>query len=345
VRDVNGDSIKKTDRILMAHGAGGVLSRELVEQVFLPELGNPALNPLDDSAVLRGGAFDLAFTTDSYVVQPLFFPGGDIGRLAVCGTVNDLAAVGAMPLALSLGLVLEEGLELAPLRRIVRSIRQAAEEAGVRIVTGDTKVVERGKADGLFINTSGLGKVRRGRKIFSRLARPGDAVLVSGRLGDHGIAVLSEREGFAFETKVRSDVAPLNGLVKRVLAATKSVHCLRDPTRGGLAAVLNEIARASKVGIRIEEKSIPILPAVRGACELFGFDPLTIPSEGKMVVICAARSARRVLQAMRRDPYGRRAAIIGEVIRDDPGRVTLTTGIGGGRIVDMPYGELLPRIC
>ena len=337
----------REDRILLAHGSGGKLSRKLVEELFLPPFENPILSRLDDAAVVNWGegTARLAFTTDSYTVKPLFFPGGDIGRLAVAGTVNDLAMMGARPLHLSAAFVIEEGLPLEVLRRVVESMRCTAEEAQVTIVAGDTKVVERGFADGLFINTSGVGMVPEGVQISGSGARVGDVVIVSGPIGDHGIAVLSEREGIAFGTSIESDVAPLNHLVEAMLKASRGIHVLRDPTRGGLATTLNEIAQRSGVAIRLDEESIPIREGVLAACEMLGYDPLYVANEGKLVAIVAPEDAERVLEAMHRTRYGEEACVIGEVAAEPAGRVVMRTEIGGTRIVDMLSGEMLPRIC
>jgi hydrogenase expression/formation protein HypE len=339
----------ETSKILLAHGSGGRLSHELVAKEFLPPWANPILAQLNDSAVFAlskdGSGPRLAFTTDSYVVKPLFFKGGDIGRLAVCGTVNDLTMVGAKPLYLSASFVIEEGLPLATVRAVVKSMRQAAAEAGVQIVTGDTKVVEKSAADGLFVNTAGLGLLPAGVEIGGDRARVGDAIILSGSIGDHGIAVLSQREGLEFEAPVASDVAPLNGLVAAMLAANASVHVLRDPTRGGLATSLNEIAQQSRIGIRIDEPTIPIKDGVWGACEMLGFDPLYVANEGKMVAIVGPEDAEKVLTVMRETRYGEEAAIIGEVVAEPEGKVLMKTTIGGTRIVHMLVGEMLPRIC
>jgi hydrogenase expression/formation protein HypE len=328
----------------MAHGSGGKLAHELIEKTFLSALSNPLLAQLDDSAVIdcKGR---LAFTTDSYVVKPIFFPGGDIGRLAVCGTVNDLAMSGAVPLYLSLAFIIEEGLLRDDLTRILASIQATAKEAGVQIVTGDTKVVDRGSADRLFINTAGLGLIPEGVDISGSNARLGDKVILSGTIGDHGIAVLSQREGLSFSTPLRSDCAPLNWLVADMIQASPRIHALRDPTRGGLATTLNEIAAQSRVGIRIEEDKIPVHDEVRGACEMLGLDPLYVANEGKLVAIVAPEDAGAVLDRMRRNTYGREASIIGEVQQGHPGRVVMKTGIGASRIVDMLVGDPLPRIC
>ncbi len=336
------------DRIVLAHGSGGRLSHDLVRRVFLPDLGNDTLNGLNDGAVLPlpDGHGRLVVSTDAHVVQPLFFPGGDIGRLAVCGTVNDLAMMGARPLWLTAAFVLEEGLPIETLQQVVRSMQAAAAEAGVQVVAGDTKVVERGSADGLFITTAGVGWVPADVTISGANAQPGDMVLISGTLGDHGIAVLSEREGLGFETELRSDVAPLNGLVEAMLAAAPgAVHALRDPTRGGLATTLNEIAAQSGVSIEVEETRIPLHPAVRSACEMLGFDPLYVANEGKLVACVAPEAAETVLAAMRAHRYGQEATIIGRVGDGPAGQVTLRTPIGGTRILDMLAGEMLPRIC
>jgi hydrogenase expression/formation protein HypE len=331
------------DKILLAHGSGGKLMHELIES-FLPELANPILNRLDDSAVFEASG-RLAFTTDSYTVNPIFFPGGDIGRLAVCGTVNDLAMSGAKPLYLSLAFIIEEGLRVTELKKIIISIKKAAEEAGVKIVTGDTKVVNQGSADKIFINTAGVGIVPEGVDISAANARPGDKIIISGNIGDHGIAVLSQREGLKFNTPVPSDCAPLNALVADMLAISRNIHCMRDPTRGGLATTLNDFARQSKAGIKIEEGKIPVDKAVLAACELLGLDPLHIANEGKLVAVVSPEKAASVLTAMRRNKYGGKAAIIGEVVTEHPGQVVMKTSLGASRIIDMPVGELLPRIC
>jgi hydrogenase expression/formation protein HypE len=331
------------DKILLAHGSGGKLMHDLIES-FLPALANPILEKMDDSAVFEASG-RLAFTTDSYTVNPLFFPGGDIGRLAVCGTVNDLAMSGARPLYLSLAFIIEEGLPVAELKKILASIREAAEEAGVKIVTGDTKVVDQGSADRLFINTAGVGIVPEGAEISAANARPGDRIIVSGNIGDHGIAVLSQREGLKFRTPIPSDCAPLNGLVADMLAAAANIHCLRDPTRGGLAVTLNDFAGQSSAGIIIEEGKIPVDKAVLAAAELLGLDPLHIANEGKLAAAVAPDDVDAVLAAMKRNKYGKNAAVIGEVVREHPGQVVMKTSLGASRIVDMPVGELLPRIC
>ena len=332
------------DKILLAHGSGGKLAHELVERSFIKALGNPFLTKLDDSAVIDFSG-RLAFTTDSYVVSPIFFPGGDIGKLAVCGTVNDLAMSGAKPLYLSLSFIIEEGLPQSELEQIVGSVQRAAEEAEVKIVTGDTKVVHRGSADKLFINTAGVGIIPPGVDISGSNARPGDKVLLSGMIGDHGIAVISQREGLSFSTQLESDCAPLAGLVAEMLVASPNIHCLRDPTRGGLASILNELAEQSKVSIRIEEEKVPVRDAVLAACEMLGFDPLYVANEGRLVAIAPAEDADKVLKAMQENRYGKDATIIGEVCAENPGRVVMKTCLGASRIVDMLVGDLLPRIC
>jgi len=334
------------ERVLLAHGGGGWLTHQLIEELVLSRFANPVLAPLGDSAILDHPGGRLAFTTDSYVVKPLRFPGGDIGRLAVCGTVNDLAMSGARPLFISLALILEEGLALADLAAILDSAKAAAEEAGVQVACGDTKVVERGAADGCYINTSGVGVVPDGLDLGPHRVEPGDAVLVSGTIGDHGIAITSQREGLAFATPVASDVAPLAGLVEAVLrAGGEGVHALRDPTRGGVGMVICEIAEACGRDVELSEADLPVRGAVRGACELLGLDPLYVANEGKAVVFCAQGAANDVLEAMRGHPLGADAAVIGRVLDGERGRVTLATEIGGRRVVEKPYGEQLPRIC
>ncbi len=338
--------LDESETVLLAHGGGGKMTQRLIEEVFLPAFSNPALSPLHDGARLALESGRVAFTTDSYVVRPPFFPGGDIGSLAVHGTVNDLAMCGATPIALSAGFILEEGFPLADLRRIVGSMRDAAAAASVPIVTGDTKVVDRGKADGIFLNTAGIGVVPRGVTIDPASARPGDRVLLNGPIGDHGIAILSVREGLGFEGEVASDCASLDGLVAAILAAGgPAVHVLRDPTRGGVASALNEIARASGVGFRLMERAVPVREAVRGACEILGLDPLYVANEGKCLAIVAPGSAGAVLAAMRAHPLGAESVEIGEVVAAHPGRVVIESAIGGTRIVDMMSGEQLPRIC
>ena len=335
----------KPDRILLSHGGGGVLTHRLIAERILSRVGSPELSPLLDSAILPSRAGRLAMTTDSFVVQPLFFPGGDIGRLAVAGTVNDLAAVGAVPEYLSLAFILEEGLPLTDFERVLDSIATACAEAGVKIVTGDTKVVERGAADGMFINTSGIGWIPEGRELAPARIQPGDAVLVTGTLGDHGIAVMSCREGIAFETELLSDVAPLNHLAEAIHAVAPHVRCMRDPTRGGAAMVLGELAQQSRTGIFIDEVALPIRREVSGACEMLGLDPLYVANEGKFIAVVPEEEAAAALQAMRSHPLGKHAARIGTARAEHPGKVVLETRIGGRRVVEMPLGEALPRIC
>ena len=338
------------DTITLAHGGGGKAMQDLIDDVFVASFGNPALDPLDDQARLgleelaaRGDR--LAFTTDSYVVDPLFFPGGDIGCLAVNGTVNDLAVGGALPMYLSCGVILEEGLPIATLRKVVESMRRAAAAAGVTIVTGDTKVVNRGAADKLFINTSGIGVIPRGVDIAAHRARAGDAILVNGFIGDHGVAILNARGDLALDAKIESDSQPLHGLVQWMLAACPDLHCLRDATRGGVATALNELARSSGVGMRIDEARLPVRDAVKGVCAILGLDPLYFANEGKLVAIVPRERTGAVLEAMHAHPAGRDAALIGEVAGDPAGILTLRTRFGGERIVDVLVGDQLPRIC
>jgi len=333
------------DTILLGHGSGGKLSAELVRDVFLPSLSNAVLARLDDQAVVNVGGQRLAMTTDSFVVKPLFFPGGDIGSLAVHGTVNDLAMGGAKPLFLSAAFILEEGFSIEMLRSIVASMHRAAAAAGVQVVTGDTKVVERGKGDGIFINTTGIGVVPEGLDLSADRARPGDKVLLSGSIGEHGIAILAQREGLEFESEITSDSAALHTLVAQMLGASTEIRCMRDPTRGGVSSTLNEIAQQSRVGIEIEEKAIPVREEVRGACELLGLDPLYVANEGKLVAIVAADAAEDVLKAMQQHPLGRDARMIGTVKKENPGLVTMRTPLGTTRVVDMLAGDQLPRIC
>ena len=331
--------------ITMAHGSGGLLSHQLIEQMFQPAFDNDLLNAGHDGAVIPGTGERLAFTTDSYVVQPIFFPGGNIGYLAVNGTVNDLACCGAIPEYMSVGMILEEGLPMEDLWKIVVSMKQAADEAGIKIVTGDTKVVDRGSGDQIFINTTGVGRVMEGIAIDPRNSRPGDVIILSGTIGDHGVAILSARAGLEFETSIESDSAALNGLVETVLHTSQRISVLRDPTRGGVATTLNEISKAARVGMVLDETSIPVSPAVRGACEVLGLDPLYIANEGKMLVILPEEEADTVLQKMREHPLGRGACIIGRLVAEHPSVVRMTTSIGSSRIIDMLTGEQLPRIC
>jgi hydrogenase expression/formation protein HypE len=337
-------------QIVLGHGSGGKLTADLIEQVFLPAFQNPVLNKLDDQAVFHVGSARLAFTTDSFVVTPIFFPGGDIGKLAVYGTVNDLAMCGARPLYLSAAFILEEGLAVDDLRRVVESMRIATAEAGVELATGDTKVVNRGKGDQMFITTSGIGVIESGINISADRARPGDQIILSGHAGDHGMAIMSQRENLEFEGAITSDCAALQGLVASMLdtppaAGLEFVHTLRDPTRGGVATTLNEIAKRAGVGMAIQERSIPVRESVRGACEILGLDPLYVANEGKLLAVIAADRAQAVLSQMRQHPLGRDAAIIGEVVADHPGMVLMKTQIGGTRVLDVMFGEQLPRIC
>jgi hydrogenase expression/formation protein HypE len=333
------------EKILLAHGSGGKLSHDLIQKVFLPRFLNPFLEPLDDSAKIINRDGPIAFTTDSYVVNPIFFPGGDIGKLAVFGTVNDLSMIGATPSYLSLSFIIEEGFPIELLKKVISSIKEAAEKAKVSIVTGDTKVVEHKAADQLFINTAGIGWVRPNIHLSGINAKPGDQILLSGYIGDHEIAILSQREGFKFQEMVKSDCAPLNDLAGRMLDTCPSIRCMRDPTRGGLATTLNEIASKSNVGIVIDEKKVPIRESVRGICELLGLDPLYLANEGKLIAICPPDEAELLLQTMKGHPLGRNAEIIGRVTDENPKKVILQTLIGGHRILDMLTGGQFPRIC
>lgn len=332
-------------RIVLGHGGGGRLSNELVENLFLPAFSNDVLGNLADSAQVEIGGGRLAFSTDSFVVQPLFFRGGNIGHLAVNGTVNDIAMSGGRPMVLSCGFIVEEGFEVEKLGLIATSMGDAARRAGVRIVTGDTKVVERGKGDGVFINTSGFGLIPDDVDIAPNLARPGDVVLVSGEIGLHGIAIMSEREGLEFDAPIESDCANLNYLVEEMLKVTKKIHVLRDPTRGGIASSLNEIAKASNTGIRLYDDSIPVPSIVRGACEMLGLDPYYVANEGKLLAILPRESADEVVARMRQCEFGENAVIIGEVVDEHHGMVVAKTPFGSSRVVDMQLGEQLPRIC
>ena len=333
------------EQVVLGHGSGGKLTAELIRDVFLPAFRNPILAGMNDQAVVRLNGSRVAFTTDSFVVKPLFFHGGDIGSLAVHGTVNDLAMGGAQPLFLSVAFIIEEGLSMETLQRVVSSLGHAAHTAGVQVVTGDTKVVEKGSGDGLFINTTGLGLVPDGIHMSSDLARPGDVVILSGSIGEHGIAILAEREGIEFDTLVESDSAALHTLVADMLAVTKSIRCLRDPTRGGISSALNEIAGQSGVGILLDEPSIPIREEVRGACEMLGLDPLYVANEGKLLAIVDPKSEGDLLSAMRKHPLGHAAQRVGIVTESHPGWVTMRTVLGTTRVVDMLAGDQLPRIC
>ncbi|MEV0301032.1 hydrogenase expression/formation protein HypE [Streptomyces prasinus] len=337
--------VRDRPRVVMGHGGGGAMSAELIEQVVLPGLGGPVRAALTDSAVVELGGARLAFSTDSFVVRPLFFPGGSIGDLAVNGTVNDLAMSGARAAFLSCGLILEEGVELDTVSRVAEALGAAARAAGVRVVTGDTKVVESGHGDGVYINTSGIGLIPAGVDLRPERVTPGDVVMVSGAIGVHGVAIMSERENLRFETGIESDCAALGGLVDAMLSVTPDLHVLRDPTRGGLAASLNEIAAASGCGVVVRERSVPVPQPVAGACAMLGLDPMYVANEGKLVAFVPREHADAVLAAMKAHPLGREAAVIGEAVTDHPGMVVARTGLGGTRVVDMPMGEQLPRIC
>ncbi len=337
--------LKNYPTVVMGHGAGGKMMNDLIRHLFAAEFHNDLLGQMADATVFQPGPGRLAFSTDSFVVSPLFFPGGDIGELAVNGTVNDLAMSGAVPRYLSAGFILEEGLPMEVLGRLCASMARACQAAGVQITTGDTKVVNKGHGDGVYINTSGIGLIPEGVRIGPAQARPGDVVLVSGTMGDHGIAIMSVREGLNFQTEIKSDTAPLHGLVAVMLEKTTDIHCLRDATRGGLAAVLNELAEASQVGVEFEEARVPVRPAVMAACEMLGLDPLFIANEGKLVAFVPEAHADGILDVMRAHPYGKDATIIGRIVREHPGMVLAKTSIGGTRVVDLPAGELLPRIC
>jgi hydrogenase expression/formation protein HypE len=337
--------LRDSPTVVMGHGGGGAMSAELVEHLFLPAFGNGTLAALGDSAVLDLAGARLAFSTDSFVVRPLFFPGGSIGDLAVNGTVNDLAMSGAAPLFLSAGFILEEGVEIAQVGAVADALGTAAGRAGVTVVAGDTKVVERGHGDGIYLTTAGIGLVPEGVDIRPDRARPGDRVIVSGDLGVHGVAVMSRREGLEFGTEIHSDCQPLHGLVDAMLAVTRDLHVLRDPTRGGLAASLNEIATASGVGVTLDERALPIPDVVADACSMLGLDPLQVANEGKLVAFVAPEDADAVLAAMRAHPAGRGAVLVGECVADHPAMVTARTGLGAERVVDLPVGEQLPRIC
>jgi hydrogenase expression/formation protein HypE len=335
----------KEERIIMSHGAGGKATQTLIEAVFLDAFRNPLLEPLEDAARLHVNGARVALTTDSYVVSPLFFPGGDIGDLAVNGTVNDLSMAGAVPLYLSAGFILEEGFPIADLQRIVASMQAAAQRAGVQIVTGDTKVVEKGKADGCYINTAGVGVIEHEGNLGVAEARPGDKILVSGPIGDHGVTIMLARGELDIEADIESDTAPLNSLVADLLAATPGVRALRDATRGGVATILNEIATAAGVGVLVTEDDIPVRPVVRGASELLGIDPMYVACEGRLVAVVDSASAGQALAALRAHPQGAEAAVIGQVTAEPPGIVQLKTAFGGTRIVDLLVGDPLPRIC
>ncbi len=335
----------RTEKILLDHGSGGKASHSLIADLLVPEFENPILAQLDDGAILDIEGKRLAFSTDTYVVDPIFFPGGNIGDLAINGTVNDLAMCGSTPLYLSTALIIEEGFSVADLKKIFKRMKETAIKADVLIVTGDTKVVPNGAADKIFINTSGVGLIREGINISGHNARPGDKVIISGTIADHGITILTQRQGMTFESSIKSDTAPLNHMVQEMITASSQIHTLRDPTRGGVGTSLNEIAAQSKVGIKIYEAAIPIREEVSGICELLGFDPLYIGNEGKLLAFVGPDHAEKALDAIKANEYGKDASIIGEVVADSPGKVFMKTTIGGTRIVDMLTGEQLPRIC
>ncbi|MFZ5646631.1 MAG: hydrogenase expression/formation protein HypE [Bacillota bacterium] len=337
--------MKPDEKIRIAHGGGGRMTSLLIDSLVLPAFNNPTLAPLEDAAVIDLGGVRLAFTTDSYVVRPLFFPGGDIGKLAVCGTVNDLAVIGARPVCISCGLIIEEGLDAGTLRKVLLSMGDAARLAGVEVVTGDTKVVGKGEADSIFINTSGLGVIESPFNFGRGSIRAGDMVLINGPVGDHGMAVLSQREGLAVDSGIQSDVAPLNGLISVMMSATGRIRMMRDPTRGGLATALNEIVKGMPFGILLDESAVPVREETAALCEIIGFDPLYVANEGKVVAIAAREEAGALLAAMRSHPLGVESRIIGGVTAEPRGKVCLRTTVGGTRIVDMPAGEQLPRIC
>jgi hydrogenase expression/formation protein HypE len=337
--------ISNYDKILLGHGSGGKLTSELIKNIFLPAFENPYLAELGDQAVINLNGLKIAFTTDSYVVNPIFFPGGDIGELAVNGTVNDLAVGGARPLFISAGFILEEGFPISDLCKIVESMKKACACAGVILVTGDTKVVEKGKGDKIFINTSGIGIIEKEIEISPRKVKPGDKILINGPIGLHGIAILSKREGIEFEAEIESDTAPLNSLVADILSVSGNIHWMRDPTRGGVSSALNELAQSAKLGIEIWESEIPIPEPVKAACEMLGLDPLYVANEGKLIAVVSNDDAEKVLEAMRDNPLGKEAKIIGEITEEHPGVVLMKTLVGGKRVVDMLAGEQLPRIC
>lgn len=335
----------KSDKILLDHGSGGRASHRLVSELILGYFANPILNDLNDSATFHTNGGRLAFSTDSYTVDPIFFPGGDIGDLAIHGTVNDIAMSGATPLYLSVGFIIEEGFPIADFERILKSMNRAATEAGIHVVTGDTKVVPQKAADKIFINTSGIGTIPDGVDISGKNAKPGDKIIISGTIADHGITILTQREGLKFNSPLQSDSAPLNKMVAEMMAVSDQIHVLRDPTRGGLGTTLNEIAGQSNVGMTLDEDRIPISEEVMGACEILGLDPMYLANEGKLIAVVAADNVDRILETIRANKYGANACIIGEVTAENPGKVFMRTSIGGTRIVDMLTGEQLPRIC
>ena len=334
-----------SEKILLGHGSGGKLSHAIISDIFLPFFKNQALNKLNDAAVLNFPEKDLVFSTDSYVVDPIFFPGGDIGKLAVCGTVNDLAMMGARPLYLSIGFIIEEGLPIEHLKTILKSMRSSADEAGVKIVTGDTKVVPHGAADKIFINTSGIGYRMAGINVSGDRAQSGDEIIINGAIAEHGISVMASREGLELDVDIKSDSAPLNRLVEEIFRKVPQIRVMRDPTRGGIATTLNEIAKQSHVAIKLYEKYLPIPVNVKAACEILGLDPIYIANEGKFLTFCPAGKSEEILEIMRKHRYGRGACVIGEVLSEPQGKVYMETLIGGSRLIDMLSGEQLPRIC
>lgn len=337
--------LPKDTHIVLGHGSGGKMMHDLIRKVFVQAFDNPILAAGNDAGEVQVSSKRLAISTDAHVVSPLFFPGGDIGKLAVCGTVNDVAMLGAKPLWLTTSFVLEEGLEVETLVKVVQSMCAAAREADVSIVAGDTKVVEKGKADGIYISSTGVGEIIGGTQIGGQMAKPGDKVIISGSIGDHGIAVLAARGELGFDADIASDIAPLNGLIADIMAVSDNIHVLRDPTRGGVATTLNEIAKQSNCGIVLDEHTLPVKQVVHSACEMLGFDPLYIANEGKLLVIAGAKDADRVLEAMKENKYGKDATVIGEIAEEPPGRVLMKTMIGSHRVVDVLMGEMLPRIC
>jgi hydrogenase expression/formation protein HypE len=337
--------MERLNKILLSHGSGGRLMHDLIKGLFVKELKNPFLSTLDDASSLNIGKEDILFTTDSYVVNPIFFPGGDIGKLSMCGTVNDLAVSGARPLYISIGMIIEEGFGIDTLKEVVRSIKKVSRQAGVNVVTGDMKVVEKGSCDKLFINTSGVGIRIKSADLSLRNTKATDVIIVSGALGQHGVSILASREELNLRSSVKSDCAPLNGLVSKMLNSCDGIRFMRDPTRGGLATTLNEFVDGRDFGIVIDEEAIPLSESVKGACELLGFDPLYMANEGRAVVIASKRDANRILRVMRRDPLGKGARIIGEVVKENKGKVLLRTRAGGLRLLRMLTGEQLPRIC
>ncbi len=337
--------ISDYEKVTLAHGGGGTLSQKLIQKMFLPQFDNPLLNLQHDGAIINQNGVKFAFSTDSYVIKPIFFPGGNIGELAVNGTVNDLAMCGAKPLYISCGFIIEEGFSMEELWQIIQSMQSAAANAGVQIVTGDTKVVDKGSGDKIFINTSGIGVIDEQRNISPLNCKPGDRIILSGKIADHGIAIMAVREGLEFETEIKSDTASLNKMVDEMFSVSKKLNVLRDPTRGGISSALNEIAQSSNTGMLIDETTIPISEQTKAACEILGLDPLYIANEGKLIAIVSSEDADKVLSVIKQNEFGKEAVIIGEVTQENPGRVIMKTSIGSKRIVDMLSGEQLPRIC